>query len=159
MLLSPKQLRRFWSKKDGWPAIAAAHRWTPLDAEMQRKALLARAGFSSLTLVDPVAGFTRVLREMDALRDNLAGMLEHTDEANERRVLIHAIRELSRHFAPDWLKPSSFENHPYTRAIMENKFGHADPSNLSLKHLTDLRNTLAARLSAKRKPAPQPHHV
>src|SRR4051812_21710202 len=92
MNISPSQLKRFWNKQNGWPAIVAKHGWDSTQAETERKAMLARAGFDSLTLVDPGAGFSRVLNELAALNDDLAGMLKA--QANERRVLEYKIEEL-----------------------------------------------------------------
>lgn len=140
MKLYPKQLKRFWNKQDGWPAIVRAHNWPADQAEQQRRAMLQRAGFDSLTLVDPVKGFTRVLLEMDALRDDLGGMVEHTDEANALRVAQHNIR-------------STGLTDAYINAIAADRFGIADWQSLTGPSLQSLMKICANRSRAKKKPA------
>jgi hypothetical protein len=156
MFLSRDQLNRFWSKrsdKPGWPVIVHAHGWTPAEAELQRKAMLKRAGFDSLTLVDKLDGFTRVLKEMAILLDSIGGQLYA--DGNTRRVLEYKIRELASQITG---KPVHLAD-AYWRAIAYDKFGLHYPANsavrvefseladLSIQQLTQLRNTLADRLT------------
>ena len=140
MLLTPPQLKRFWSKQDGWPVIVKAHGWDAINGELQRKALLRRAGFDSLTQVDRLEGFTAVLKEMAILQDNLAGML-HAD-ANPQRVLIHTINELAARLGQ-----------PYADKICRNRFGHTRLEDLCLDDLANHRSTLTARLASRRRAA------
>ena len=148
MLLSPAQLKKFWSKSDGWPSLVAARHWAPAEAESERKALLGRAGFTSLTQVDKVDGFSRVLHELATLREDLTGML-HAD-ANPRRVLLHAIQSLAKQLSSSWVGSCPLGS-PYLGALMSDRWGHMDLDRLSLEDLTQLRYTLTARLHSKYK--------
>jgi hypothetical protein len=97
MNLSPKQLKRFWSKQDGWPSIVSLHNWSPEQAEDQRHAMLQRAGFQRLTEVTRVKGFAAVLEQMAVLKNDVAGIV-HAQE-NPRRVLLDNIRTLAAKFS------------------------------------------------------------
>lgn len=144
MLLSKTQLSRFWRD---WSAIAARNHWGPTETEIQRHALLTRAGFTSLTLVDRTDGFSRVLKELAALQDNLAGMLRADD--NPRRVLLYTIRATAKKIvtrAP-YAHPSAIH---YIQSLSLDKFGTIDWESLSNPQLEQLRFTLSARLSGKR---------
>src|ERR1017187_4500955 len=138
MLLTtkPQQYRFFreWSKK------VSANGWPHDQAETERKALLRRAGFNSLTEVDPVAGYTAVLKELAAMQDNLSGMLYA--DANPQRVLIHGINQLAAQLGQ-----------PYADKICRDRFGHTRLEDLSLQNLTQHRNTLTARLASHRRSA------
>ena len=96
MKLSPAQVQRFWSE---WSVACAVLHWTRADGltaaeiDARRKEFLARCGFSSLTEVDRVAGFTKVLNELlvlqgaslDAARETMQPSL------NQARVLRHQL--------------------------------------------------------------------
>lgn len=127
MLITRSQQYTFWRE---WNAIVRAHGWDRHEAETQRKAMLDRAGFTSLTQVTRVDGFTAVLKEIAALKDDLNGMLR-ADE-NPRRVLVHKCRELA--------------DEPYIVALAaSDRFKTNDWPALPLDQLTQLRNTLADR--------------
>lgn len=88
MLLTKPQLNRFWRE---WLSIVLANGWQKQQAETERHALLRRAGFTSLTQVDHVNGFTAVLKELAALQENLTGMVRA--DANPRRMMIWNIEK------------------------------------------------------------------
>jgi beta-phosphoglucomutase-like phosphatase (HAD superfamily) len=139
MLLTQSQVKRFWRE---WSACIRLHHWDATEAELERKAMLARAGFKSLTEVDHLDGFTAVLKEVAALQDNLSGMLRADD--NPRRVLIHSIRSLIDKLGE-----------PYSDKLLRDRFGHTRLDDLTLEQLTQFRYTLSARASARRRPDPE----
>lgn len=149
MLLSPLQVKRFWTQhgppgKEGWPQIVAAYGWSSAEAESQRKAMLARAGFTSLTLVTPVEGFTAVLKEMAILRNDLSAML--LADENPARVLIHNCRELSLKLGGE----------PYIVGLAaSDRFKCSDWPSMPLEIMEQLRNTLADRAVEQHSPATQ----
>ena len=127
MKLTPSQCKTFWRL---WSAIARRARWDAQEAESERRALIERAGFQSLTAVDPLTGFDRVLAELNAILhpDNLNAQLRQVNMPRIR--LIHAIRQL--------------QDEPYILAIARDKFARSDWENLPLPQLHQLRMTLAA---------------
>ena len=136
MLLSPPQVNRFWRD---WSAIIRTRGWDKTQAETERRALLQRAGFSSLTEVDKVGGFTALLKEMAALKENLSGMLRA--DANPRRVLIWNIEHKS---------PAG-----YWQSIAQDRFGTTDMDALQDHQLQQLLYTICDRLVQEHKPATQ----
>lgn len=126
MHLSPPQLKRIWRE---WSSIVKSHQWPAALAEDRRHALLQRAGFTSLKEVDHLAGYTRVLKEVAILKDDLSALLHA--EQNPERVLKHSIQALA--------------DAPYWQRICKDRFHTVDLDDLSLDQLTQLRNTLAAR--------------
>lgn len=132
MNLSREQLNRFWRdwsagcRTQGW---TSENGWTPAEIDAKRKELIERAGFHSLTMVDRVGGFTRVLKELAALQDDLAGMLRA--DQNVRRTALWIIRQ---RYAPG-----------YWREISLDRFGTEDLEALSDAQVIQLRNTLADR--------------
>lgn len=155
MLLTKPQLSRFWRT---WSRIIASRGWSPAEAEAQRKALLARAGFSSLTLVDRTAGFDRLLAELAVLQDDLSraheaspaptlslpaghGTQVQPDNPGTRRRLLYLIR---RH-------ASALGGHAYLRALVRDRFGRdldagmSGLDDLPTPDLHQLLITLAAR--------------
>jgi hypothetical protein len=142
MLLTRPQTIRFWHE---WSAIVRLHAWGPVEAEIQRYALLKRAGFDSLTQVDKLAGYDSVLAELAAISkpNDLEAQMR---EANMPRTrLLFAVGKLSTNLSPP--------NHhlAYACTIARDKFGTPDLESLADAQLLDLRNTLAARLSAHRR--------
>lgn len=141
MHLSKSQQFKFWSdwKKactiQGWTKPAG---WSPAQIENERYSLLRRAGFDSLTEVDHLEGFDRVLAELAAIiqPNSIDAQLRQQDQPIHR--LKHAIALL----AP---------GNNYLKAVMRDKFSTDDWDTLSLDQLTQLRNTLAARRSARRR--------
>lgn len=136
MKLNKNQQDMFWAK---WRDICALTQWGHEVAETERHALLRRAGFSSLRDVDHLEGFDRVLAQLLALEkpDSVGDQMRQQDQPKIR--LKHAIGKLS-------------PGNNYLKAVMRNKFGTDDWDDLSIKQLTDLRNTLAARnATAQRK--------
>lgn len=150
MLLTPGQVQKFWSKREGWPAVMVKCGWSKEEGEAQRKLMLGRAGFESLTEVDRMTGFDRVLAEIAALLrpDDLDAQLRL--QQMERTRLYFAVRREARKVSPSQVASAPFES-SYAGAVMEGKFGHSDPERLSLGELVQLRDTLAARASAKRR--------
>jgi hypothetical protein len=71
MKLSTAQVQRFWRE---WPKSCKAMGWTKANGmsaaeiDQRRKEFLARCGFDSLTKVDRVDGFTKVLKELQVLQ-------------------------------------------------------------------------------------------
>lgn len=96
MKLTPSQVQRFWRE---WPKACEANGWTraagltAAQIDTKRKEFLARCGFTSLTLVDRVDGFTKVLKELQVLQGvNLAAAREADDPAiNRGRVTLHKL--------------------------------------------------------------------
>lgn len=148
MLLTKSQQLKFWRD---WNAIVTDQSWPRAQAESERHALLHRAGFDSLTLVDKLEGYSRVLKELAILREDLGAMLRA--DANPKRVLLFKIKELA-----EQINPSTKNGvNPYLGGIMLDQFGHLRLDDLSEQQLTHLRYTLTARLHEKTKPpAPQP---
>jgi len=138
MLLRPKQQNRFWAE---WQAACRAQGWTKengfssSEIDQCRKRLLAIAGFTSLTLVDPLAGFDRVLEQLAILRTDLSGV--HSAATMARTRLQYAIRALA--------------DAPYWQAITQDRFGTTDLDALTDDQLTQLRNTLTVRIRPLRK--------
>jgi hypothetical protein len=166
-MLTKAQNQRFWRE---WTAIFKARAWDAPTAERERKALLARAGFTSLTLVDPRRGFDRVLAQLGYLRDNVEKTIETiTDEPGERRRLHHLITQEAR-----WFSIQLAHNPPpdsYAIALARDKFGItaglSTIQDLTLDQLRQLLITLTARRRKKEQtiptpcsplPAPQPVH-
>ena len=135
MLLTPPQVKRFWRE---WSACTRLHHWPTDEVQPQRKAMLARAGFLSLTLVDPHEGYTAVLKELAILQDNLTGMI--AADQNPKRVLIHTITELAAQLGQ-----------PYAEKILRDKHGHIRLAELTESELIKHRFTLTARISSHRR--------
>lgn len=152
MLLTQEQCKRFWRE---WSTIVARNDWDKAAAETKRHELLTRAGFDSLKLVDRTEGFSRVLKELAALRDDLGAML-HAD-SNNRRVLLYSIKNRAARI----VRRSPF-THPsaehYIHKITLDKFGTIDLDALQEHQLRELLMTLSSRLRSKSKkeePAPE----
>jgi hypothetical protein len=141
MILTPKQASNFWRQ---WQSIVRLNAWGPVEAEIQRHALLRRAGFDSLTKVDKLSGYDSVLAELAALGrpdDHEAQMRE----ANmPRKRLLFSIGRLSTPLSPARAPLS------YACALAKDKYGTSDLELLLDDQLLKLRNTLAARLCAHR---------
>jgi hypothetical protein len=96
MILSSAQVSRFWRE---WSAACKAMNWTTkagmnaAAVDANRKELLARCGFDSLTEVDRTDGFTKVLSEVMVLQGtSLKAAAEAEDPTlNKARVLRHQI--------------------------------------------------------------------
>jgi hypothetical protein len=150
MLLSKPQQQRFWRE---WSTIKGqfkAQGHTDAQIENERYAMLERAGFDSLTQVDPAAGFDKVLAELAAI-NNPADLSAQLRQAQMPRTrLLYAIQKLDRHFSKSSIRDSLSAISPYTQAIMEDRFNTTELDRLSLSQLQQLRNTLAARKSATR---------
>jgi hypothetical protein len=94
--LTPSQLRRFWQE---WPKACRANNWTreagltTAEIDSKRKEFLARCGFKSLTEVDRVDGFTKVLNELIVLQgtDLDAGIEAGDLTINKARTIRHQI--------------------------------------------------------------------
>lgn len=152
MLLSKPQQQRFWRD---WSQVKRSLKsigYSDAQVENERHALLARAGFDSLTLVDHLAGFDRVLAELAVqLRPNdLEPQLR--EQSMPRTRLLFAIHQLANKFIPNLTNRPN----PYLAAILRDRFGHCDLDRLTEPQLLQLRNTLAARLASKRRKSAQP---
>lgn len=96
MKLSTAQVQRFWRE---WPKSCKAMGWTKANGlsaaeiDQKRKEFLVRCGFNSLTEVDRVDGFTRVLKELQVLQgtDLKAGIEAGDLSINLARTLRHQI--------------------------------------------------------------------
>lgn len=96
MKLSPDQVKRFWRE---WPKACHAQNWTrdggmtAAEIDAKRKEFLLRCGFKSLTDVDKIDGFTKVLKELVALQGVgvNAGIEADNLYINQARVLRHQI--------------------------------------------------------------------
>lgn len=96
MKLSTAQVQRFWRE---WPKSCKAMGWTKANGmsadeiDAKRKEFLARCGFKSLTEVDRVDGFTKVLKELQVLQgtDLKAGIESEDLTINQARTIRHFI--------------------------------------------------------------------
>lgn len=153
MLLSKDQVRRFFREwktaceNQGW---TSQNGWTSAQIENERHQLLDRAGFSSLTDVDRVTGFTAVLKELAILREDLSAMVRA--ESNPRRVLINSVASYARTLA---VNPRDDSYDSYIRHISVDRFGTFLWRELTDDQLTQLRNTLADRCVQQHKFATQ----
>jgi len=152
MLLTRAQQSRFWREwsvachVQGW---TKANGWTDYQIDNERHSMLERAGFDSLTKVDHLEGFDRVLSELAALSKPADLDAQVRQQQMPRIRALHAIRELDSKLSISRSFPS-----PYLQAILRDKFGHADLDRLNLDELIMVRNTLAARSNSRRhKPA------
>ena len=141
MILTKPQVWRFWSE---WRAIVADQHWDKSTAETERRALLLRAGFTSLTQVGRAAGFDRLLAELGLARENVARTIEvgNPDPGYRRRLL--------------WLikkHGSSLGGVPYILALARDKFhltaGLSTVEDLTTAQLHQLMITLNARRRKK----------
>jgi hypothetical protein len=165
MKLSTSQQSRFWRE---WEVAKRAQQWVPRTAEAaktsteieaERHALLLRAGFTSLKLVDRTNGFDRVLMELGRLRDNVrevkdrlpgpeialpagSGAALHTDSPGTRKRFLYLIgKHLSAIGGEAYLKPF--------RARFGLVQGVRGIEDLGTKDLHELLITLSARNHAK----------
>lgn len=158
MLLSKPQQLRFWRewsiacKAQGWTKVQS---WTGAQIENERYSLLQRAGFDSLTLVDPLAGFDRVLAELAALSRPADLSPQLRAQEQPRRRLWYAIQKLGFQISTSELQGGRESS--YVAAIMLDRFGHCDHDRLSLQQLEQLRNTLASRATAHKRKHQERH--
>jgi len=138
MKLTTSQTQTFWKQ---WNSIVAAQHWDRTEAEEERKSLLARAGFTSLTLVDKVKGFSRVLAELAAARGDLNGVLRANN--NNRRVLLQVIRKYALRLGPE--DPAAPLGMAYLKTLLPERFRTSDIDDLKEADLVQLRDTLADR--------------
>ncbi|MEN6533068.1 MAG: hypothetical protein ABFD89_05355 [Bryobacteraceae bacterium] len=135
MLLSKKQTCVFWHE---WAACVRLHHWPTSEAETQRKAMLARAGFTSLTKVDKLTGFDHVLAEIKALSQpsDLEAQLRQQNQPRTR--LVYACRKLA--------------DEAYIVALAAStRFNTSDWTALPMETLEELRITLSDRQVEKRR--------
>lgn len=151
MLLSKPQQLRFWRewsvacKVQGWTKTQS---WTGAQIDNERHALLDRAGFDSLTKVDPLKGFDRVLAEL-AVLSRPSDLEPQLRAAQQPRIrLLYAIENLAKQISLSQLVPG---RSAYASAIAIDRFGHADFDRLSLEQLEQLRNTLQSRAAAHKR--------
>ena len=91
MNLTTAQVQRFWRE---WPKSCKAMGWTKANGmsaaeiDAKRKEFLARCGFDSLTKVDRVDGFTKVLKELLVLQGTDLKAAREADDPtiNQARV-------------------------------------------------------------------------
>lgn len=147
MLLSKPQVTRFFRDwklacdRQNWTRAAG---WSAEQIENERYSLLQRAGFDSLTEVDPLAGFDRVLAELAALSQ--PANIEPQLRAQEQPLI--RLRYACTAIAYKIGKVAPQAGHSYMTRIMVDKFRKTDLNDLTEQELTDLRNTLTARLGA-----------
>jgi hypothetical protein len=163
MKLSRAQVRRFWRE---WPAACRVRHWTRADGlpateiDARRKEFLARCGFDSLTEVDRVAGFTRVLNELLVLQGASLSAARETVEPDRN------VARVRRHLIANELIPCLglyvADARAYLTEIMEDKTRYRKTdrparglqlTDLDAEELRQLQFTLAARLNAKRRAA------
>jgi hypothetical protein len=142
MLLTKPQVSRFFRE---WSAIVRANGWSHDDSETRRHALLQRAGFASLTIVDKLSGFDRVLAEIKALSQpaDLDAQLRQSNMPRTR--LIYSCRQKA--------------DAPYIAALARDRFHTDDWTSLPVESLEQLRNTLADRAvenHVRRQPSSRP---
>jgi len=151
MLLTKSQQLRFWRewsvacKVQGWTKAVS---WTGAQIDNERHALLARAGFDSLTKVDHLTGFDRVLAELAALAkpNDISPQMRAAEQPRIR--LLHAIEALGNKIS---LGQTATGQNSYVATISRDRFGVSDYTTLPLPQLEQLRNTLASRAAAHRR--------
>lgn len=90
--MTPAQKALFWRL---WSEACSAQGWMANERESQRKAMLARCGFDSLTHVDRGPGFDRVRAECLRLSDRLEGGMESAfPRVGEMRRHLHLVEKL-----------------------------------------------------------------
>lgn len=157
MKLTPPQVSRFFCE---WQSIVRTQKWTPTEAEAQRKSLLKRCGFSSLTLVDRKDGFDAVLSELGTLRLNLSRAAEAVDagqialEAGTGSTVQRNGAGLRRRMLFKIREHAGVLGAGYFDVILKERFGRVAGWNtvedLTTADLHRLLMTLAARRSSKR---------
>lgn len=154
MKLTTSQVQRFWRE---WPKSCAAMGWTKANGmtadqiDAKRKEFLVSCGFSSLTLVDRTAGFTKVLNELVVLQGtSLKAARETLDPAlNEGRILTN---QIVTELVP-CLEVYVENSFGYIGAILKNRFRGLRLEELNPKQLKAFRDTLNARIHAQRNKA------
>jgi hypothetical protein len=139
MLLTKPQQQRFWREWSTVKRNLRADGLTDAQIENERYSMLDRAGFESLTQVDPDKGFTVVLEELAKMQDNLGGLLHA--QANKRRQKIFLITHKG---APG-----------YWRKIAQDRFHTTDLESLPEESLDQLLFTLSDRQVEQHQPATQ----
>ena len=145
---------REWSAACRAAGMTTANGWTSAQIDNERHALLSRAGFDSLTRVDKLAGFDRVISELKVLSHPADMDAQLRQEGMPRKRLYFAIDKLGQQLSHAWSEGAPFGS-IYIGVIMLGRWGHQDPDRLSEADLTQLRNTLADRLVQEHKPATQ----
>jgi hypothetical protein len=163
MKLSSEQVQLFWRE---WSKSCQIMNWTraagltSAEIDVKRKSLLRDCGFDSLTKVDRVDGFTKVLNELRVLQGtSLKAGIESEDQTiNRSRTLRYSI---AAELIP--CLELYLENVPeYLSSIMEdkNRWWKIDrPTrditimDLTTTQLTQFRFTLNARMHTLRKKA------
>lgn len=169
MKLSSAQVQLFWRE---WAATCRVMNWTrdagltAGEIDTHRKSFLSRCGFSSLTEVDRVAGFTVVLNELKVIQGtSLRAAQETVDPSlNAARVLRHNILT---ELVP-CLELYVTDVRAYLVGIIEarSRYRKTDrpARDLNLMDLTavqlkHLQFTIAARLNVKRKESGETIHA
>jgi hypothetical protein len=130
MLLTKPQQLRFWRE---WSRAKAHQDWDPATAELERKELLKRAGFQSLTHVDRGPGFDALLAELGRLQDHVGRTIEvQNPEPGLRRRYLHVLRKDAHDLGGE----------PYILAIARDKFGLTQ----GLRTIEDLDTTQLRQL-------------
>lgn len=179
MNLSPEQVNLFWRL---WAAACRAQGWTlKADQERERRALLARCGFKSLTIVDRVDGFTRVKNEIKILvKPDLQAAQESEDSLinkarNFRWVIENEILPCLGVYEPEpvaYLRTVMEEKNRWwkiDRPVCEMTLDDLDAQPIFKRNksgqvqefastLEQLLFTLTARLAAKRRAAGHSEH-
>lgn len=145
MLLSKAQVHRFWRdwekacRAQGW---TKAKGWTTAQREAQRKLVLGKCGFTSLTLVDGRGGFDKVLALLGALANNLAGALElDHPEIGESRRSHFGLREVAQCLAHYGVEAES-----YLQQIINDKFNHGRGGALTQRTIDELSDLPSTRM-------------
>lgn len=146
MLLTDKQFKWFWRD---WKACCRLRGWTGEEDKAQRKLLLARAGFSSLTLVDTKLGFDHVLMELQAILHPTDTKIQMSLAAMPRKRLIHAIKELAMKLSPSRVDSAPLGCNYLLPIFIERGWKHLDIDRLSMEELTQLLYTLDNRSDSK----------
>jgi hypothetical protein len=132
---------------DWWPAACNARGWDPKDRDLRLRVVSDAVGreLDTMSTLNNTTDIDKVKAHLGYLADQVDATIE-TDhpELGDRRRLLWLIgrhsQALSRSSAPL----------AYAAAIARDRFGHARLDDLSDRQLVQLRNTLAARLSATR---------
>lgn len=137
---------------DLWPRACAVKGWNPQDRELRLKVLGQAVGreLESASEINNTNDFDNAKAFLLAIY-RPADLESQVAIANmDRTRLYFAIRKLAHEITPAEVRSYAFES-PYADAVMRDKYGHNDPDRLSPEQLEQFRNTLAARLAAKRR--------
>jgi hypothetical protein len=128
-----------------WPDACHAQGWNPQDREKRLEVLSFAVGrqLQSANDLNSTTDVDAVKRHLGSLAENLTAIMD-TATAGARRRLVYQIGKLSQQLS------SSATPMAYAHTIARDRFGTADIDSLTDDQLTQLRNTLSNRVTARK---------